>query len=73
MPREKTKLSLFSPPFIKPNRMLHADDVLGRNIGGSRNGVEKLAMMPKVREGRSLNDDLDDHEDRNDERAWLDW
>jgi hypothetical protein len=26
-----------SPPFIKPNRMLHADDLLRRNIGGNRN------------------------------------
>src|SRR5262245_64986801 len=34
--REKTQLSLFSPPFVKPNRMLHADDLLRRNIGGSR-------------------------------------
>ena len=24
--------------FVKPNRMLHADDLLRRNIGGSRNG-----------------------------------
>ena len=38
VPREKTQLSLFSPPFVKPNRMLHADDLLRRNIGGSRNG-----------------------------------
>jgi major capsid protein E len=36
--REKTQLSLFSPPFVKPNRMLHADDLLRRNIGGSKNG-----------------------------------
>ena len=36
--REKTQLSLFAPPFCKPNRMLHADDLLRRNIGGSRNG-----------------------------------
>jgi hypothetical protein len=36
--REKEQLSLFSPPFIKPNRMLHADDLLRRNIGGNRNG-----------------------------------
>ena len=38
VPREKTQLSLFSPPFIKPNRMLHADDLLRRNTGGNRNG-----------------------------------
>ena len=38
VPREKEQLSLFSPPFIKPNRMLHADDLLRRNIGGNRNG-----------------------------------
>jgi hypothetical protein len=38
VPREKQQLSLFSPPFVKPNRMLHADDLLRRNIGGSRNG-----------------------------------
>ena len=38
VPREKTQLSLFSPPFSKPNRMLHADDLLRRNIGGNRNG-----------------------------------
>jgi hypothetical protein len=38
VPREKTQLSLFAPPFLKPNRMLHADDLLRRNIGGSRNG-----------------------------------
>ena len=37
VPREKTQLSLFSPPFVKPNRMLHADDLLRRNIGGNRN------------------------------------
>ena len=36
--REKTQLSLFAPPFCKPNRMLHADDLLRRNIGGSKNG-----------------------------------
>ena len=36
VPREKAQLSLFSPPFIKPNRMLHADDLLRRNIGGAR-------------------------------------
>ena len=29
VPREKEQLSLFSPPFIKPNRMLHADDFFG--------------------------------------------
>ena len=38
VPREKTQLSLFSPPFVKPNRMLHADDLLRRNIGGSKDG-----------------------------------
>ncbi len=38
VPREKTQLSMFSPPFVKPNRMLHADDLLRRNIGGNRNG-----------------------------------
>ena len=38
VPREKSQLSLFAPPFIKPNRMLHADDLLRRNIGGSKNG-----------------------------------
>jgi hypothetical protein len=37
VPREKEALSLFSPPFVKPNRMLHADDLLRRNIGGNRN------------------------------------
>ena len=37
VPREKEQLSLFSPPFIKPNRMLRADDLLRRNIGGNRN------------------------------------
>ena len=36
VPREREKLSLFSPPFIKPNRMLHADDLLRRNLGGNR-------------------------------------
>jgi hypothetical protein len=39
VPREKEQLSLFSPPFIKPNRMLHADDLLRRNIGAQRNGA----------------------------------
>ena len=38
VPREKSQPSLFSPPFVKPNRMLHADDLLRRNIGGNRNG-----------------------------------
>ena len=33
----KEQLSLFSPPFVKPNRMLHADDLRRRNIGGNRN------------------------------------
>ena len=32
--REKSKVSLFAPPFVKPNRMLHADELLTRNIGG---------------------------------------
>ena len=33
VPREKTRLSMFSPPFLKPNRMLHADDLLRRGVG----------------------------------------
>ena len=37
MAREKTQLSLFAPPFLKPNRMLHADDVLRRS-GNRANG-----------------------------------
>jgi hypothetical protein len=39
VPREKTQLSLFSPPFVKPNRMLHADDLLRRNIGGGNSNA----------------------------------
>jgi hypothetical protein len=35
--RERSKASLFAPPFVKPNRMLHADDLLTKNIGGGRN------------------------------------
>ena len=48
VPREKEQLSLFSPPFIKPNRMLHADDLLRRNVGPiamARNATNRDAEL----------------------------
>jgi major capsid protein E len=37
--REKSQLSLFSPPFIKPVRMLTADDTFYRNMNMGAGGM----------------------------------
>ena len=54
------------------NRKGRKAEPLARKAGRERkirhqSRVEKLAVMPKVKDGRPLNDD------REDERAWMDW
>jgi hypothetical protein len=54
VPREKTQLSLFAPPFIKPVRLLTADELFYKNM------AEPVAGGPESRDATLLVQDFNE-------------
>ena len=49
VPREREQLSLFSPPFIKPVRLLTADELFYKSRAAARSGRAREPRRPPAR------------------------